>query len=203
MKLRVGRWAALAAAGALSIALAGTAAAQFTPSGDQPIDITANELELIDAQRVQIWRGQVEAVQGTNRLRTEVLQVFHGQKPGQRAATAGSQQLGEWGEPERMVAQGAVYFVTPESVARGDNGVYDLVRDVITITGNVIVTRGESVVRGDSLTIDVASGRSTLDSAASGRGTRRVRGVFYPEEQRAAAPAAAATPAPAPAPTRR
>lgn len=183
--------AAFAAAAALGV---GASQAQVVGDSNAPIDITANNLELIDAQRVQIWRGAVEAVQGQNRLRTTELRVFHAPKAGGQPSSGGNAQLGDWGEARRMLAQGDVYFVTPDTVARGTTGDYDLVRDVITISGNVILTRGENVLRGDRLVIDVASGRSTMESNTPGRGNQRVRGVFYPE-QRAAQPAAAPRPA--------
>lgn len=187
IRLFRGSVAALAVAVALA---AGGTRAQIAGNSDAPIDITANELELVDAQRTQIWRGAVEAVQGTNRLRTDELRVIHAPKPGAAPAQGGSNQLGDWGEAQRMVAEGDVYFVTPDSVARGARGNYDLVRDVITITGDVIVTRGENVLRGDRLVIDVASGRSTMESNAQGRGNQRVRGVFYPEQRASAQPPA-------------
>ena len=70
---------ALTAAGTLA---ASSAQAQLPgDNSNAPIDITANGLELIDAQRVQVWSGAVEAVQGTNRLRG----VFY---PEERAAAA-------------------------------------------------------------------------------------------------------------------
>jgi hypothetical protein len=74
--------------------------------------------------------------------------------------------------------------------------VYDLNRDTVTMTGDVVLTRGESVVRGDKLVINTVTGLATLDSTAQGRGSKRVRGVFYPEERAQAPtpPAAAARP---------
>lgn len=188
-------------AGAALLAVAATLAAsaaqaQLVDNSDQPIDITANALELIDAQRVEVWTGAVEAVQGTNRLRTALLRVYHAPKAGRQG------EKGQWGDAERMVAEGQVFFITPESTAKGDLAVYDLKRDIVTMTGDVVLTRGESVVRGDKLVINVATGLATLDSTAQGRGTKRVRGVFYPEQQAAAAPVAQpAAPARAPAPT--
>lgn len=164
----------LAAAVGLMFAL-GTARAQAPAVSDAPIDITADNLDLIDAERVQVWSGAVEAVQGTNRLRSSVLRVYHAPRVG-----AQSGRMGQWGEAQRMVAEGPVYFVTPDSIAKGDSAVYELTPDQITLTGNVVVTRGENVVRGDRLTIDVKSGRSTLASNQTGRGKERVRGVFYP-----------------------
>lgn len=174
---RILRGSALAAVAGLALATGGAQAQIAGGSSNEPIDITANQWDGIDAERLQIWQGDVEAVQGVNRLRAEELRVYHAAKPG-----GSGNQLGNWGDPQRMVARGTVYFVTPDSIAKGDAGDYNLLSDVITLTGNVVLTRGESVARGDKLTIDVKSGRSTLDSVAKGRGANRVRGVFYPEQ---------------------
>jgi lipopolysaccharide export system protein LptA len=176
--VRALRGPALAALAGLALAF-GPAQAQAPAVSNAPIDITADNLDLIDAERVQIWSGAVEAVQGTNRLRSSVLRVYHAARPGGRPG-----QMGQWGEAQRMEADGPVYFVTPDSIAKGDRAVYELVPDEITITGNVVLTRGENVVRGDRLVIDVKTGRSTLASNQTGRGRERVRGVFYPEEGR-------------------
>ena len=60
---------------AASVSLAGSAAAQFA-SGGGPIDMSANELELVDAQHLAVWRGDVEALQGRNRMRADVLNIY-------------------------------------------------------------------------------------------------------------------------------
>ena len=63
--------------------------------------------------------------------------------------------------------------------------------DTITIAGNVVVTQGRSVARGDRMTVKVKTGQVNLESSVKGRGKPgRVRGVFYPSETADAAPAA-------------
>ena len=166
-----------AAALALTLSLGSAQAQGLRSNSDEPIDITADNLELVDADRVQIWSGAVEAVQGRNRLRSTVLRVYHAARPG------GGGERGQWGDPQRMEADGPVHFVTPDAVARGDSAVYELVPDQITLTGDVVLTRGESVVKGDRLTIDVKTGRSVLASNQVGRGKARVRGVFFSEDR--------------------
>ena len=36
----------------------------------------AEQLELIDAQHLAVWRGDVDAVRGTNRLRSDILNII-------------------------------------------------------------------------------------------------------------------------------
>ncbi len=139
-------------------------------------------------QRLTIWRGNVEALQGQNRLRTPQLTVYFAQRqppaPGQPAPAASP--TGSLGSIERMEATGPVYFVTPTQTAKGDKGVYTASDETITLTGNVVLVQDRNVAKGDTLTINQRTGQSTLVSAAKGRGaSQRVRGVFYPSSNQA------------------
>lgn len=154
------------------------ASAQLAP-GNGPIDMTADELELIDAQHIAIWRGAVDALQGANRMRADQVKLFFSGRANPNGASSGAPGK-NWGDVQRMEAEGNVYFVSPTQRARGDHAVYSPETGDLTMTGDVIVTQGESVVRGDKLIIEVKSGHATMVSAARGRGApNRVRGVFY------------------------
>lgn len=163
-----------------------------------PIDISANELELVDAQHLAIWRGDVDAIQGQDRLRSDVLNVYFTGKPsdGAQGSGAGQSPNGaqtsnaaapgrDWGKVDHMVAEGHVFFVTPTQTARGDHGVYDLASDTVTVTGDVIVVQGQSVIHGEKLFIEVKSGHATMVPAGP-PSPQRVRGVFYPNQNNTA-----------------
>ena len=209
--------AALAVAGSIPL-MAQAAAPAATPapaassgsglSSNQPVDITADEAEVQQEQRKVIWRGNVEAIQGQNRLRTPVLVVYYAAKEAAPAGAAPTPPPKASDSPtspgnsiERMEAQGPVYFVTPTQTAKGDSGLYTAADDSIVLTGNVVLVQDRNVAKGDKLTIHQKTGQSVLVSNAKGRGTPgRVRGVFYPSQTQAngTAPANGAAPAPAP-----
>jgi lipopolysaccharide export system protein LptA len=178
----------LAAAGALGL----PAQAQIAPSSNGPIDITADNGTLVNATCESTWSGAAEALQGDSRLRADVIKAYLKKKP-----PSGSSQS-DCGATERIEADGNVFFVTPDQVAHGDHAVYNADADQIVMTGNVIVVQGgKNVVRGDKMTIQVASRQVMIDSTARGRGTPgRVRGVFYPNQP---GTPGAASPTPAPA----
>ena len=167
----------------LAAALCGPAAAQLA-QGKGPIDIVGDEAEVLDAQHLTIWRGSVDAIQGQNRLRTDVLNVYFAGKPGAQTSDAkGGAIGGNWGKIDHMVADGHVFFASPTQNARSDHAVYDLTPDTITMTGDVIVEQGQSVIHGEKLVIDVKSGHATMASAGETRSpSGRVRGIFYPNE---------------------
>ena len=172
------RLAALLFTGAFlgAVLAAAPGQAQISGSGG-PIDITADQLELIDTQHLAIWRGDVEALQGGNRLRADQVNIYFSGKGGASAGAPGR----NWGPVQRIEADGKVFFVSPQQTARGNKAVYDIGPNTITISGDVIVAQGQSVVRGDRLVIEVRSGKATMASNARGRNASgRVRGVFYP-----------------------
>jgi lipopolysaccharide export system protein LptA len=181
--------AAIAAAACLSLAT--SAAAQLDTRSNGPIDITADQLAVTQSKCVAVWKGSAEAIQDDARLRADTITVYS------RPKGVGDNGQAACGGTDRVVAEGNVYYVTPQQHVRGDKAVYATAADEIVITGDVIVVQGNNVARGDRLTIKVSTKEATMDSNVIGAGkTGRVRGVFYPDQngQAPGQPRAAAKP---------
>jgi lipopolysaccharide export system protein LptA len=188
---------------ALALAAGGAslARAQISPNNNGPIDITSDAGDFSNSTCESTWRGSAEALQGQSRLRADVIKAFLKPKSkGDKAASANSgtaESQISCGPTDRLEADGNVFYVTPDQIARGDHAVYTADDDMIVMTGDVIVLQGKNVVRGDRLTIHVKSRQAIMDSDARGRGTPgRVRGVFYPNQ--AAGPGAPQAPGASP-----
>jgi lipopolysaccharide export system protein LptA len=187
--------AASAAAIALQGVWADLAHAQLETRSNSPIDITADQAEVVQSKCEAIWRGAAEALQDQSRLRADTITVYSRHKPGGAPKPAAPAQAGDAGQADcgaadRIVADGHVYYVTPEREARGDHAVYTQSDDQIVMTGDVIVVQGQNVARGDKLIIDVANHQARMVSDVTGLGKQgRVRGVYFPEKT---APAAGA-----------
>ena len=166
---------------ALAMGLAGPAAAQLARNSDAPVDITADSLEVVNAQ----WSGSAEALQDRTRLRADVLKTFN-----QKGPAKADGQSAPCGALERIEAIGNVFYVTPQQRVRGNNAVYDVTSERIVITGDVVAVSGQNVIRGDRLTVNVSSGNAQMESGAKGPGKARPRAVIYPSQQAAAQPAA-------------
>jgi len=96
----------------------------------------------------------------------------------EKDATTGASKMKE------LEATGHVTITTPTEVLHGDNGVYDAVKNIATITGNVRIDRGESFITGTRGEVDLNTNISRMfggGTAAGGASDGRVRGVFYPE----------------------
>jgi lipopolysaccharide export system protein LptA len=194
----------LAVASLVGAALAAGAAQAQLAAGKGPIDVTADQLEMVDAQHLAIWRGNVEAVQSGSRLVSDTLNVYFQGKPNAPAKPAAATQTvnpraggvatvgADWGAVDHLIADGHVFFVSDTQTARGNHAVYELTPDTITMTGDVVVVQGDNVIKGDKLVIQVKTGHADIISNATGRNKpERVRGVFYNANQTAPAQPAA------------
>lgn len=161
-------------------AIGAPASAQIARNSDAPLDMTADELEVVNTQCLAIWRGSAEALQADSRLRAAVIRIYS--KAGGGGA-AGS----NCGALDHMEADGDVYYVTPQQRVRSNSAVYDSASDQITMTGDVVAVQGKNVLRGERLTIVVKTGAAQMQTSVRGRNKPgRVRGVFYPNQTQAA-----------------
>jgi lipopolysaccharide export system protein LptA len=167
------RWFGLSllAAGTL---LAQPAAAQLATSSNAPVDITADELETANGACTSIWRGHAEALQETSRLRADVLTIdFERKDPN---------KTGACGDVTHMRAEGSVFYVTPTQKVRGDLAVYEAASNTLTVTGDVVATQGQNVLRGTKMVFNTETGQGRMVGAAAGGKSNRPRGVFYPRK---------------------
>ena len=153
----------LTGASALALGLGGMAVAQTRPSvSNQPIGYGADTGELTNT--AVSLRGRAEITQGDTRLRANAIE-------GVRDAS---------GALTRIEASGEVYYVTPNETIRGDRGTYTVATATIVVTGDVILTQGQNVLTGGSLSYNVDTGQARIEGGTAANGGR-VRGVFYPQ----------------------
>ncbi len=168
----------LAAAGMVLSLLALTSAAQgqtrpVTPDADQPIDINADNLEVRQDKNLAIFSGNVIAVQGQIKLRAEQLRVWY-----RTSADSGSgNAAGNNGTIIRIDAIEQVFVSSATETAQGDIGIYEVADQRLTLTGAVILTRGENVLRGNKLVMNLATGQSQISGG-------RVHGRFVPPKRK-------------------
>ena len=164
-----------AAGAVLGLALmASPAFAQISSEGG-PIYINSSRTESLENERKVLLIGNVDIQQGTARLRADTVTIRF--KPSTGAA-GGASVVGGFGQVENIVAEGNVYYVTPELKAKGDRGVYELATDTITITGKVALMRERDVAEGETLRMEVKNRRTTLEG-----GSGRTRMVIDPSTQ--------------------
>lgn len=182
----------------------------FQMNRDQPVRIESNSLEVRDKQRQATFAGKVKLTQGETVLQCDSLVIFYEDQSAAPATAAkkgapppatvqkggagfgGSQQI------KRAEAKGNVLVTSKDQTAKGDAGVFDVKSNNIVLTGNVVVTQGQNVLRGDRMMVDLNTGVSRVESNK----TQRVEGLFSPSatQQTATPPAPQKDAKPAPAP---
>jgi lipopolysaccharide export system protein LptA len=188
------RWTA-AAATALILSGMGAGGAAYAQQGDSsaPIDVSADQQETINSKCITIFRGNVEILQNRSRMRAKQVTVYSARKAGASADNANA-----CGNAQRMEAEGNVYLVSDQQQARGDRAVYTFDNNIAVVTGDVVLVKGKDVARGDRLTVNTKTNDAKLESSTPGRtAPRRVRAVFYQDDNKKTsdAPAAAEQPA--------
>lgn len=162
-----------AAVAMAAAAMAWTAAAQpagnpfggFKHDSSQPIEITADALEVRHAEGRAIFTGSVVAGQGTLRLTADVLNVWYAES-----------EAGE-GDIDRLRAEGDVFLTSGAESARGAWAEYDVSSGLVTMGGGVVLAQGENAIRGERLSVDLNAGQGRIDGG-------RVQSVFRPAPAR-------------------
>ncbi len=154
----------------------------FQQNRNQPVKIEAARLEVRDKDKVATFTGNVKVVQGDTTMHCKVLVVFYEKKDeGQGAPAAQAQANAKPGAPmpaaspgpggssqiNRLEAKGNVVVTQKDQTATGDTGLFDMKSNTVTMTGNVLVSQGQNVLRGERLVVDLTTGVSRVDAGAS------------------------------------
>jgi len=144
-------------------------------NSNAPVDVSADRIEVQDRADRAVFVGNVHAVQQDLTLDTPRLTGAY------TGGTGGTNV-----QIQRLDASGGVTVKSPSEVAKGDIGIYDLDRKLITLIGNVQLNREDNQVNGQRLVIDLDSGRAVVDGGPPGVNSSggRVTGHFtVPQRQ--------------------
>jgi lipopolysaccharide export system protein LptA len=213
----------------LTLALAAPLAAQtlsntfggLSESSKDPIDIESDVLVVHDSKKYATFKGSVKAVQGTTTLRAHELNV-HYVGGGETLATGGKKEEGDQAAPATKVADakgeaGAAkedgtqitkieakgdVIITSEKdqTTTSDWALYDVPGQTVTVGGNVVLTQGKNVLKGDRLVIDLKTGESRFENSGNTAAGGRIRALFMPKQEGADAKSGEAKPEGAAAP---
>jgi len=190
----------LAWVGMISAALCGGAQAATNPldaSGSKhdnhaPIEVTSDELEVMQELNQAIFTGHVVAIQGEVRLKADKMTVHYDKKEGDAKAKAKPAKKSGSKDPstsaiKKIDTDGNVFLSTPEETASGDDGIYDVEHQQIFLNNHVILTRGQNVLKGDHLVYNFDTGKSKLTTdggtQSDGKPKERVRALFVPDKK--------------------
>jgi lipopolysaccharide export system protein LptA len=173
--------------------------------------VTARDsLEWYDQKQIAVARGNAVASRQGKTIKADTLTAYmqktppQAGKPGapaarpaptpardkppltQASAASGVPNPGE-SKISRVDAQGNVVVTNTLDTGRGDFGVYNGETGIATLIGNVVIQRGNNVLRGQRGVMDMNNNVSRmLPGPAPGDGRQRVQGLFIRDEAGAA-----------------
>jgi lipopolysaccharide export system protein LptA len=147
----------------------------FSQNRDQPVKIQAASLEVREKDTQATFSGDVHVINGDTELRCRSLVVFYDDDSSNSSGAKNMKAAdpGPGGEKsiKRIEAKGGVTVVQKDQNAAGDAAIFNMRENIVTLTGNVVVTRGQDVLRGQRLVVDLTNGVSKMDQG-------RVEGLF-------------------------
>jgi lipopolysaccharide export system protein LptA len=157
----------------------------FTQNRDQPIQIEAASLEMRDKKKEATFSGNVKVVQGDTTMTSKTLVVFYESSGGDSGAAAPAKPAnakaaakaapgapmqsatpgpGGASSIKRLEARGNVVVTQKEQVVTGETAIFDTKANLITMSGGVVLTNCQNVLRGDRLMVDMTTGVSRVES---------------------------------------
>jgi lipopolysaccharide export system protein LptA len=187
-----------------------TGAAQgLTMNSGQPVKIESTSLEVRDKSRIATFTGNVKMTQGDSTVQCKVLVVFYedssAPSPSTKSGPAIASPGGGKQQIKRMECKGDALITQKDQTASGDNGVFEVKANTLTMTGKVVVTQGQNVLKGEKMVINMTTGVTKVES-----GKDPVMGIILPNQKDqkdtksapSAAPPAPAAPAKSSGPMR-
>jgi lipopolysaccharide export system protein LptA len=143
-------------------------------SAKDPLNIDAGKLDYFDQEQKLVYSGSVIVTNGPSTLKATRITIFLEGKGAAGAATNNDRV-------KHIEADGPVTLVSKDQIGTGDKGSYDKAENKVYLSGNVTLTQGENIVKGDRLVYDVTSGVATVQGGAGQGG--RVRSTFTPKSE--------------------
>jgi lipopolysaccharide export system protein LptA len=134
-----------------------------------PVEVEANEMEIIDADKQAVFRGKVDAVRGDQHIKSDIMTVFYAEMK-QPDGTSKSQA-------SKLDATGNVIVTTSKQVITGDWAKMDIVANTLLVGGHVKLVEGKTTLSGEKLTVDLSTNRTLM----VGNGQTRAKASFVPK----------------------
>jgi lipopolysaccharide export system protein LptA len=178
-------WALVIATLAAAPALAQTvnmpnALQGFSTNRNQPIDIKSASLEIRDKNKIATFRENVHVVNGDTTLQCDTMVVEYDLD---EAVAGGKPALTSRNDAQpirRIDVTGSVLVARNDQTATADSGVFDMRANTATLSGNVVVSQGQCVVRAERLTVDLETGMSRFENPQGGAQTQSMPGRCAP-----------------------
>ena len=142
-------------------------------SGDKPIQIESDRLDVNEIEAKAVFSGNVSVVQGTTMMKAGKMTVFYVKQGEGAGPSTGSSNI------ERLEVDGKVYLKSETQEATGERGTFDMKTEVLTLSGDkVVLSEGPNVLMGCKLTVQMKTGAAKFEACGG-----RVKTLLTPGSQ--------------------
>ena len=156
----------LAFASAAYAQVSGQAFEGFRGNSKDPVQIEADQLEVLDGEARAVFKGNVKVRQGSSIITTSRLDVRY------LKGSAGGQN-----DIERLIMTGGLIATSKDNTVTAEKGTYEVQTENIVLTGKVVVSQGDSVATGCKLVANLKTNQARLEAC---KGGGRVKSIFTP-----------------------
>jgi lipopolysaccharide export system protein LptA len=130
-----------------------------------PVDVEANSMEIIDANKQAIFKGSVNATREDQRMQADEMMVNYAEVKRDDGTSST--------DVTNLDAKGHVTITTKTQTITGDWAKMDVTANKLVVGGNVKVVQGKTVLTGPKLDVDLNTNRTLMSGG-------RVKGTFVP-----------------------
>lgn len=157
------------------VAASETDPAEGLKSGEDPLVIRSETLEIDNKKQKVIFKGTVDARKSTFTITCREMHLYY------HGDTSGKTDRAEDVRVDRVVAFGDVTITRSDGgKAMADEAVYYQKDDKVILTGNPVVKEGEDFVEGTKITFFIGEKRSIVEGSSQ----KRVRAVIFPNQRK-------------------
>jgi len=130
-----------------------------------PVDITSDEMQWDDKERVAYAIGNASAIQGKRKIQADRLIVY-------------LEKNNATNEIILIKAEGNIIFTSMDEIATGKIATYDFVKNNIIIENNVTLKKNDNIMRGELLEMDL---NTSISQISSKKDDNKVKMRFLPK----------------------
>ena len=130
-----------------------------------PVDITSDEMQWDDNEKIAYAIGNATAIQGKKRMQADKLIVY-------------LEKNNDTNEIILIKAEGNVIFTNIDEIATGKIATYDFIQNNIIIEDDVTLMKNDNLMKGEILEMNLNTGISQISSKSD---SKKVKMRFLPK----------------------
>ena len=145
-------------------------------NNDEPIQIEADKLEIIDDQNTALLTGNVSVVQGRTILKAKTIKVFYLKQSESNKSNNGIRKI---------EASGKVAVRSGDNHVTANKATVNMVTEFVTLSGNVLISQGNNIVKGCEASVNLRTNVSQVKPCKNqGSGSGRIKILLDPKSRK-------------------